>query len=204
MRFVFPVLVLGAVVIASDELTRTTDGEWAYELYDGQKFTIDCRSALNISALTSPTIVWKRYANDQMVDIQSSDAAFTMIDFTLLINEIKPELYGVYMCEVRNSGDDSKDKGVFGINLHRARYHTLGEKYRRNLIVAVVAAVVFLVPLVGSCLVHYFRWETRHMKSEKSRYYGGYKMSKNGLGSSVQSPDGIGAYDNPVGDDTKL
>lgn len=56
---------------------------------------------------------------------------------------------------------------IRGINLHQPLAKSASERYEYNIIVAVVASVVFLVPLLGACAIYKFRYKSPEDKSKK-------------------------------------
>ncbi|WAQ99082.1 hypothetical protein MAR_023455, partial [Mya arenaria] len=107
----------------------------------------------------------------------------------LYVKKVLPEVHGVYVCNVYNEDTTPYNKTIFALNLRDQRYRVLGDKYKHNVVVAVISTAVFLVPLITLCILHRFRWEARNPEEAVKRKY---------AYADGTSLEGNGAYMNPA------
>lgn len=185
------------------------DDEWSYLWYEDEPFMLYCNSStLNVHG--GDYIKWekpsKEGGNTLKFDRNHNDTSyqtnnFAGVDgFQLHIKKVTSETSGVFVCHVHDGNTHiSRGHAIVGINIRERKYEELFDKYRGHFIVAIVATVVFVVPLATICIVYQFRYERRMGIDKKSVHTNGrdYEMKPDGLAYSVQAPEGKGAYENP-------
>ncbi|CAC5422778.1 unnamed protein product [Mytilus coruscus] len=81
----------------------------------------------------------------------------------LLIESITFANMGIYTCILTKSSDGMARAYLLrGVNLDGPQFANLNEKYEENITVAVIASLVFAVPLVGLMALEKFRYEKRN------------------------------------------
>lgn len=146
--------------------------EWAYEVLRDGTITLYCNdSSINIDTneygqWTIPSgVELKKQHNDSLLTVQQENG---IEGFSLLLKKVESSLDGVYICKVKSvSTDVIRMATIRGINLHQPLAKSASERYEYNIIVAVVASVVFLVPLLGACAIYKFRYKSPEDKSKK-------------------------------------
>ncbi|KAL4229748.1 hypothetical protein ACF0H5_010137 [Mactra antiquata] len=185
-----------------------SDGSyWAFQWYTGESFRFECNTSkvlnnsVNDLRVFWDTPVGKGFPND------FTDARFEANDTNgvyngkLTVKDVQEPVHGVYMCHVYDAGtNDKKGTVVYGLNIHEPKYHTIMDKYRRNITIAFIATAVFLVPVATIFFVWKFQYRSledkdRQTERKMKRKYQG------GIASTVASPEGDDAYENP---DTRL
>lgn len=195
-------VILIATCLIGKARADPDSNEWAFNWYLDEPFQIDCQiSSVNITGLN---VTWQTPSGN-LLENGFSNTAFAVDNGQLQIKVVKPELHGVYICRVYNESA-MISRAIFGLNIHEQKYRMLFDKYRSNLIVAVISTAVFLVTLSTTCVVYNFRYETRNVRCNKN-YDGKYihadnqkeitETSKSDVLASVRSLEGKGAYENP-------
>ncbi|KAK3606352.1 hypothetical protein CHS0354_041988 [Potamilus streckersoni] len=209
-QLIFLVLVLPLPV-------RCQTYTWAYSTYLDVEFSFSCNDTRIL--LTNGEIVkWKTPQHKELKQ-GHNDSDYLVVDSItntgqdLVIKRVRNDLSGIYVCMVYNNGSLRKS-AIRGLNIYKPLYHNLGEMYIENVIVAVITAVVFLVPLITMCAIYKFRYMTKEEKTRKnemkrkyqemiSQHYGNTHNNHphyDDLSEMVKAKDidGSGGYDNPV------
>jgi len=208
-------LILTLVAIATNAEnpgSNNEQGKWAYQWYLNEPFAFRCTNVFNITG--GHKVVWGPVPTIGMNDrldssVQNEHFQFRthggVPDAELFIEKVRPELHGVYQCNVINATGDTVHKTIFALNWQEPLYKNINEKYERNIIVAFVATAVFILPVITLCVLFHFHWEARHPEYEAKRKYAydnnGSEMkqtiSDHDVARAVQSSEGKGAYENP-------
>lgn len=130
----------------------------------------------------------------------------------LTVYRVNSTNHGIYRCELTKT-DSNTIFLIRGANVRGPKYTRFLDEYEYNVIVAVVATVVFLVPLLSACGVWKFRY--REEEKEKANVFDMASREDNGSGpvmteipgktiaSKAEAPEGNGAYEN-IATDTRL
>ena len=215
MIFRVAVVLLGVFAAASARF------EWAILMMESETAMLNCEDGfpeheLNSSLANTYVLSWK-LPNGNMLSGNHNDAMFELksgqngiAGYVLEIKKFKYEYSGAYICMVEDTMYNQSMYILRGINMHDRKYASLAEKYEHNIIVAVVASVVFLVPFLGACLVYKYRWQSEEDKAarkakklgnkEAASYDNGVmkEFPPNSAAESVKASEGGGAYENPA------
>jgi hypothetical protein len=214
---VFACLVLVVSFVAVKAKTYAEDYHWANAVQENEGAALDCTEPrLNLNMTDgSGSVEWFKPSG---MEILSTDRDFLFEDLgnfqrmRLTIYKVNASNSGIYKCKLTLPGSAPPVMLIRGINIHGPKYVAFLDEYEDNVIVAVVATVVFLVPLLGGCGVWKFRFRDeeeekenmfnmRHEDFDNGRVM--MEIPSKTVAASVESPEGRGAYDNAA-TDTKL
>lgn len=203
-------LSLCVVSMATAAMEGVSNGDdWAYQWYTGEPFRFKCQtSGLNITA--DNYVVWDTPTRKTLpINHDQTDYQLSTVDgvrdVELLVKNVRSEFHGVYTCHVY-ADNTAKNVGkvIYGLNIHDVKYHDMIDKYRHNIVVAVIATVVFIVPFATICLVKQFQYEERtkrkHGTTNGKPYMVEHELKQpyyDGVAENVKSTEGEGAYENP-------
>lgn len=184
---------------------------WAESVEENSAVTLYCNEP-NLNINTTGTTGSVKWYTPSGSEIMSSNKNYKLEDvdnylnMKLTVNKVNNTNNGIYKCTLQNS--NVRITLIRGANVRGPKYTRFLDEYEYNVIVAVVATVVFLVPFLGSCGVWKFRY--REDEDEKANMFN-MTHEDNGAGpvmyeiptKTVESPEGNGAYDN-LATDTKL
>lgn len=187
---------------------------WATSVEENSAAVLYCNEPnLNINTTgTFGSVQWYTPSGSKI----SSDKNYKLEDvenytnMKLTVYKVNKTNNGIYKCTLQTT--NLAITLIRGANVRGPKYTRFLDEYEYNVIVAVVATVVFLVPLLGSCGVWKFRY--REDEDGKANMFN-MTHEDNGtvpvmteiptktVASTVESPEGNGAYDN-LATDTKL
>lgn len=184
---------------------------WAESVEENSAVILYCNEP-NLNINTTGTTGSVKWYTPSGSEIMSSNKNYKLEDvdnylnMKLTVNKVNNTNSGIYKCTLQNS--NVRITLIRGANVRGPKYTRFLDEYEYNVIVAVVATVVFLVPFLGSCGVWKFRY--RGDEDEKANMFN-MTHEDNGAGpvmyeiptKTVESPEGNGAYDN-LATDTKL
>lgn len=208
MAHLLVVLSLCLVSMATAMEGRSDKDDWAYQWYTGEPFRFQCQtSGLNFTG--NNYVVWDTPTR-KMLPTGHDDEHYKLYtadgirDVELLIKNVQAEYHGVYTCHMYSDTAKAVGKVIYAINVHDVKHHDMIDKYRHNIIVAVIATAVFICPFATVCMVWQFRYEERdrrkHKGSNGKPYVVDHELKAgppaDGIAESVMSPEGKGAYEN--------
>lgn len=188
---------------------------WAKSVEENSAAVLYCNEP-NLNINTTGTTGYVKWYTPSGSQIMSPDNNYKLEnvgnynDMKLTVYKVNKTNNGIYKCTLLTS--NLAITLIRGANVRGPKYTRFLDEYEYNVIVAVVATVVFLVPLLGSCGVWKFRY--REDEDEKANMFN-MTHEDNGTGpvmteipaktvaSTVESPEGNGAYEN-MATDTKL
>lgn len=129
----------------------------------GSSLELSCNDS-SVMIQGDDTISWKTPDGKVVTD------AYTASDYKvkvgqreiLLIENLMFANMGIYTCTVTKSSGMVRAYRLRGVNLDGPQFANLNEKYEENITVAVIASLVFAVPLVGLMVLEKFRYEKRN------------------------------------------
>lgn len=170
MLLVCVVVLLGVVGIRGDE------PDWGFQSYLDEDFRLTCNHS---TLLPQPRdqVSWE-LPNGNLLEQDTekytltngvSTGADDVVGMHLTIRNVQDADAGVYVCHVYENFQMNAYRGrlLRGLNIGGPMYRDQFDKYREHLIVAVIAAVVFFVPMVTLCFVYKFRYQTKEEKQAK-------------------------------------
>ncbi|XP_061184556.1 uncharacterized protein LOC133192582 [Saccostrea echinata] len=204
------VILLLISTLTSVRATYAEDFHWAKAVRENEGADLECYEPnLNLNVMNNTgSVEWKK---PNGVIIRANDNDFLLEDkggykhMRLTIHKVNSTNNGIYKCVLTGTGT----KLIRGINVRGPVYTKFLDQYEYNIIVAVVATVVFLVPLLGSCGVYKFRYiedkeekqDMFHMRHGESDN-GQAMVEKKTIAAKVEANEGGGAYENVNGYDT--
>lgn len=216
MEMLFVSLLFITALTSVRAKTYAEENHWAKAVEENKPATLKCNERnLNIDTKNGTgSVQWEK---PNGVTIGASDSDFLLekeggyTNMVLKIHRVNSTNSGIYKCMINGTGKTL----VRGINVRGPVYTKFLDQYEYNIIVAVVATVVFLVPLLGSCGVYKFRYiedeeEKQNMFNMRHGEIdnGQAMMEKKTIAAEVEAKEGGGAYDNvdfnSDGIDTKL
>lgn len=197
--------IFGMVAIATAELGTSNMHDWAYQWYEDEEFSFKYVPS-NSTQDVELYVVWEspNHGNLTTATVKADDPLFEVKDTYNVVNgelrfkKITSGVHGVYICWVTLNNDHSAivNRTIFGLNIREKRYRSMSDKYSSNIIVAVVATAVFIVPLITICVTYRFSYENRKGIKPKRKYMqngDGYDMT---VANTVAASE-KGAYENP-------
>lgn len=148
----------------------STDGttiEWAYNVYLGTNLELDCNDSRALVEVND-TCMWKTPAGE-MLSSPFNNSHYQLKDEgrILYVNSLTEAQQGLYTCMVKTSTGGIKFYVLRGINLSGRLYKNLNDKYEENTIMAIVAALIFAVPMTGLCALQKFRYKSKNGKPKQ-------------------------------------
>lgn len=143
----------------------STDGktiEWAYNVHLDTNIKLDCNDSRALVD-ANDTFIWKTPAGE-MLSPSSNDSHYELKQDgrILCVNRLTEAQQGLYTCMVKTPTGGIRLYVLKGINLSGRLYKNLNDKYEENAITAVVAALVFAVPMTGLCALQKFRYKSKN------------------------------------------
>lgn len=146
--------------------------DWAYQTVRDGTITLYCNdSSININddeygQWTIPS--GKELVNHFNNSLLTVQMEHQIEGFSLLIKKVEASLDGVYICKVKSvTTHVIRMTAIRGVNLYQPLAKSASAQYQYHFIVAVVASVVFAVPLLGACAIYKFRYKSQEEKSRK-------------------------------------
>lgn len=218
MNMKFLVCLVSVVSFASVKATYAEDYHWASVVEENAPASLKCTEPkLDLNMTYAGSVQWFKPTG---MEILRTDEDFLLEDLdrylrmTLTIHKVNASNSGIYKCKLMVSGSLNFITLIRGINIHGPKHVKFLDEYESNVIVAVVATLVFLVPFLGGCGVWKFRFrEDEEEKQKHNMFNMRHEEHDNGrvmtevpektIAANVESPEGRGAYDN-VATDTRL
>lgn len=212
VALIFP-LLFAAVSGAGISKDALQEEDWSFQTHLDESIEFHCNDSL-IKLNTSAVVQWvlpdrtilssshkgNKYAVGDEMNITGN---------TLMIYDVTEGDKGLYLCCVQNEEPWCKQHTLRGLNIAGHKVKNLFDKYEHNLIVAVITALVFFVPLIAICLIYKYRYmsdedkmKKRTMRKVKYDYDDEVKARPTSA-DMVASNEGNGSYYNP-GVETKL
>jgi len=145
----------------------STDGttiEWAYNVHLDTNLELYCNDSRALVE-ANDTCMWKT-PNGNMLSSPFNDSHYELKNDgrILYVNSLTEAQQGLYTCMVKTPTGGIILYVLRGINLSGRLYKNLNDKYEENVITAVVAALVFAVPMIGLCALQKFRYKSKNRK----------------------------------------
>lgn len=215
MKLLSSVLSVGIFLSSASGELYSEMFHWAESVEENSAAVLYCNEPiLKINTTgTSGSVKWYTPSGSEIMNSDNNYKLQNVDNYTdmkLTVNKVNKTNSGIYRCTLQSSG--LTVTLIRGANVRGPKYTKFLDEYEYNVIVAVVATVVFLVPLLGSCGVWKFRY--REDEDEKTNMFN-MTHEDNGTGpvmteipaktvaSTMESPEGNGAYEN-MATDTKL
>ncbi|KAH3836174.1 hypothetical protein DPMN_109544 [Dreissena polymorpha] len=166
MRRLVLLFLMPLLSLVAGDVGFTTEDEWAYQWYENEPFTIRCAASMPL--FDNLTVTWAAPGEEGLLTTASVSQYYEVRSSSnvsgseIYVKSVTPSVHGIYVCHVHTEDGEFYNKSIFALNYRDVKYHSMGTKYRRNVIVAVISSVVFLVPLFTLCLLHEYSWEKRH------------------------------------------
>lgn len=166
MRRLLLLCLVPLLSLVAGDVGYTTEDDWAYQWYENEPFTIRCAASMPL--FDNLTVAWAAPGEEGLLTTTSVSQHYEVRNSgnvsgsEIFVKSVAPAVHGVYVCHVNTADGEFYNKSIFLLNYRDVKYHSLGTKYRSNVIVAVISSVVFLVPLFTLCALHEYRWEKRH------------------------------------------
>lgn len=179
----------------------STDGttiEWAYNVHLDENIELDCNDSRALVE-TNDTFMWKT-PNGNMLSSPFNDSHYELknVGRILYVNSLTEAQQGLYTCMVTTQSGGIRLYVLRGINLSGRLYKNLNDKYEENAITAVVAALVFAIPMTGLCALQKFRYKSKNGKPKQE----GQAYIIPNYPEKTKPEVVVTAYDNPAADFT--
>ena len=177
----------------------STDGttiEWAYNVHLDLSVELDCNDSRALIEVND-TFKWKTPDglsspfNDSHYELKSDGQILSVTGLT-------EAQQGLYTCMVKTPTGGIRLYVLRGINLSGRLYENLNDKYEENAITAVVAALIFAVPMTGLCALQKFRYKSKNGKPKQEDQ--AYIIPN--YSEKIKPEVVVTAYDNPAADFT--
>lgn len=169
-------MMMVLVVAKAVDDVEMNEPDWGFRSYLDEDYTLTCNHS---TLMPEPDnyIVWELPESNIM--LTNSNNKFTLADSAvsgsrvtnmhLTIKDVKEEDAGVYVCHVYTSYAAQSKRGQMlrGLNIGGHKYHDKWDEYKDNLVLGVIVAACLFVPLVVSCFVYKFRYQTSEQKQAK-------------------------------------
>ncbi|KAK6172868.1 hypothetical protein SNE40_016440 [Patella caerulea] len=158
-------LVILFFILINVQADWFTDPEWSFQVYLNADYTVHCNDSVAAVSITENTsITWIK---PNKLPIPMGDSKYQLegnpLGMSLKIKNVQLNDSGMYYCMVKVN-NQLLVKINRGLNLYGHLERTHFNLYRANVIVAFVSAIVFLVSVVGLCLLQHFRYRTEDEK----------------------------------------
>ncbi|ESP02197.1 hypothetical protein LOTGIDRAFT_230583 [Lottia gigantea] len=156
-----------------------TTPEWSFQVYLNEDAHLKCNDS-DVMLMLNDEVHWKlpddtevhgwsdrNTTKHELMDLNGVKGA------TLRIKNVQHSDSGLYFCSISRGGVFLKRVNR-GLNLHGYLVHDQFDLYQTNLVTAVVAAVVFCVPLLFLCFLYRYQYRTPQQKQrrkEKEAYF---------------------------------
>jgi len=148
----------------------STDGttiEWAYNVHLDTNLELYCNDSRALVE-ANDTYMWKTPAGEMLSSTFNDSHYELKSDGQILyVKSLTEAQQGLYTCMVKTPTGGIILYVLRGINLSGRLYKNLNDKYEENVITAVVAALVFAVPMIGLCALQKFRYKSKNRKPKQ-------------------------------------
>jgi hypothetical protein len=184
------------------------NSDWAFQWYTGERFHFICNTSGSYNSSWDTPLNKNLFSGYEDEEFKVNGIGGVHGD-ELVVKNVQTHVHGVYTCKMYNRTGARIGHTIYGLNIHDVKYYELFDKYRSNLIVAVVSTAVYIGLLGTVCLVWRFRYQTEEDKQRRYEKKRAYIYMTNGrehemkqqipddLTEPVKSPVGKGAYENP-------
>ncbi|XP_076468005.1 uncharacterized protein LOC143298882 [Babylonia areolata] len=164
------------VLMAGEVKGAFNEPDWGFQSYLDEDFSLRCNHS-SVVVEKDNHVVWMLPSGDRVDSLDKTrkerfqlSSESGVVDMVLTIKNVQDTDSGVYLCYVYEryyTAGEKKGPLLRGLNLGGPMYREPFDKYRDNLMVGGLAAVVLFVPLVTACFVYKFRFQTKEQKAEK-------------------------------------
>lgn len=188
--------ILILVVATFLRFVSPMEDAWAFKVYAGERLDLDCNET-RVMLAADDTISWET-ADGRVLSAPYNDSSYELMGQgqILSIKHVDLSKHGLYTCVVFDASKVAKAHVLRGVNLSGPLFKDLRDQYRDNIIVAVIASVVFVVPMTGMCAIQKFRYKKKDTMKEEDHAYIIPAYSERKTAPELV----VSAYDNPAAD----